>query len=146
MPAFKLNRFLAAEGDFQPVIAKAREIEALSRLLEDFLPPELAPLARVANIKDGNLTIHAANGPAAAKLKLLAEKLTAHISKQRGQVNSVSVRVQPGTGKAPIAATHKSARLSDQALRELAALHSRLPDSPFRRALKALLDQRGVKT
>ncbi len=145
MPALKINRFLSAEGDFQPVIAKAREIEALSQLLEDFLPPELSSLARVANFKDGNLAVHAANGPAAAKLKLLSEKLATYITKQRTQVNSVSVRVQPGAGRTVVAASHKNARLSPQALRELAALYARLPDSPFRKALKSLLDQRGLK-
>jgi hypothetical protein len=60
MSALKINRFLAAGGDFQPVMEKAREIEALSRLLDGFLPPDLAPLARVANFKDGKLVIHAA--------------------------------------------------------------------------------------
>lgn len=145
VPALKINRILAAQGDFQPVIAKAREIDALSKLLEDFLPPELSSFARVANFKDGKLTIHAANGPVAAKLKLLSEELAACVTKQRGQVNSVSVRVQPEAGKNAIAAPHKSALLSSQALRELAALHARLPDSPFRLALKTLLLRRGVK-
>ena len=39
MPALKINRFLSGQGDFQPVIEKAREIEALSKLLQGFLPP-----------------------------------------------------------------------------------------------------------
>ena len=144
MPTLKINRFLSAEGDFQPVIAKAREIEALSKLLEEFLPPELSALARVANFKDGNLAIHAANGPAAAKLKLMSEKLAAFVTQRRSQVNSVSVRVQPGAGRIVVDAPQKNARLSPQALRELAALYARLPDSPFRKALKSLLDQRGL--
>lgn len=140
MPALKINRFLAAEGDFQPVMEKAREIEALSRLLDGFLPPELAPLARVANIKEGKLVIHAANGPAAAKLKLLSESLGGYITKQRSQVNSVSVRVQPSFLEASDHA-EKHAQLTAAALQELVALHSRIPDSPFRKALKTLLDR-----
>lgn len=145
VPALKIDRFLAAQGDFQPVIAKAREIDALSKLLQDFLPPELSSFARVANFKDGKLTVHAANGPVAAKLKLLSEELAACITKQRGQVNSVSVRVQPETGRNSSAATHKSSLLSGQALGELEALHARVPDSPFRAALKALLARRGIR-
>ena len=145
MPALKINRFLSAEGDFQPVIEKALEIEALSRLLEGFLPPELLPLARVANFKDGKLAIHAANGPAAAKLKLLSEGLAAYISKRRTQVNSVSVRVQPGITNLPLDAPQKNATLTPQALEELAALYTRLPESPFRKALKSLLNARGLK-
>lgn len=144
MPALKINRFLAAEGDFQPVIDKAREIEALSGLLEGFLPPELALLARVANFKEGKLVIHAANGPAAAKLKLLSESLRNYFTKQRTQVNSVSVRVQPGGVEIVDAAPQKHAQLSKAALRELASLYTRLPESPFRNALKSLLNSRGL--
>lgn len=144
MPALKINRFLAAEGDFQPVMEKAREIEALSRLLDGFLPPELAPLARVANIKEGKLVIHAANGPAAAKLKLLSESLGGYITKQRSQVNSVSVRVQPGGVRAIHAAPQKHAEMSVAALHELAALYARLPESPFRKSLKSILERHGL--
>jgi hypothetical protein len=144
MSALKINRFLAAGGDFQPLMEKAREIEALSKLLDGFLPPELAPLARVANFKEGKLVIHAANGPAAAKLKLLSESLGVYISKQRSQVNSVSVRVQPGGGGMPDAAPQKQALMSKVALQELAALYTRLPDSPFRKTLKSLLERRGI--
>ncbi len=143
MPALKLNRFLSADGEFQPVIEKAREIEALTKLLHGFLPPELAPLARVANYKEGTLVILAANGPAAAKLKLLSESLAGYISKQRSQVNSVSVRVQPGGPE--VAEPHpKQAHLTDNALQELASLYIRLSDSPFRKALKSLLNSRGI--
>ena len=143
MPALKINRFLSGQGDFQPVIEKAREIEALSKLLQGFLPPELAPLARVANFKEGKLVIVASNGPAAAKLKLLSVSLSAYISKQRSQVNSVSVRVQPGSleeNDPP----EKHAQLTAAALQDLASLYSRLTDSPFRKALKTLLNSRGL--
>jgi hypothetical protein len=144
MPALNINRFLSAEGDFQPVMEKAREIEALSKLLQGFLPPELAPLARVANLKDGKLVILAANGPAAAKLKLLSESLGAYLTKRRSQVNSVSVRVQPSAPEVE-ATVQKQAHLSEGALHELRNLYSRLPESPFRTALKTLLKSRGIK-
>lgn len=143
MPALKINRFLSAQGEFQPVIEKAREIEALSKLLNDFLPPELAPLARVANFKEGKLILLAVNGPAAAKLKLLSESLGVYISKQRSQVNSVSVRVQPGLGEA-IDPAPKQAQLTRAALQELVALYTKIRESPFRKALKALLDRHGL--
>jgi hypothetical protein len=143
MPALKIDRFFSAEGDFQPVFEKMREIEALSKLLEAFLPPELAPLVRVANFKEGKLVILAANGAAAAKLRLLSESLGTHITKQRSQVNSVSVRVQPGTDEGAETAP-KQARLTQAALQELVALYRRLPDSAFRKALKTLLDRHAL--
>ncbi len=143
MAALKINRFLSAQGDFQPIVEKAREIEALSKLLKDFLPPELAPLARVANYKDGRLSLLAANGPTAAKLKLLSESLGGYISKQRTQVNSVSVRVQPAISE-PSGPPPKQAQLTKTALQELVGLYARVPDSPFRKALKTLLERRGL--
>ena len=144
MPALRINRFFSAEGDFQPVYEKMREIEALSKLLEGFLPPELASLVRVANFKEGKLVILAANGAVAAKLRLLSESLGAYITQQRSQVNSVSVRVQPGTGEAP-EPVEKQAHLTQAALQELVALHVRIPDSVFRKALKTLLDRHSLK-
>ena len=143
MPALKINRFFSAEGDFQPVFEKVREIGALSKLLEVFLPPELAALVRVANFKEGKLVILAANGAAAAKLRLVSESLGAYITKQRSQVNSVSVRVQPGAHEAAETAP-KQAHLTQAALQELVALYTRLPDSEFRKALKTLLDRHNL--
>ena len=145
MPALKINRYLAAGGDFQPLMEKARELDALSKLLDGFLPPELAPLARVSNFKEGKLVIHAANGPAAAKLKLLSESLGIYISKQRSQVNSVSVRVQPAAARAADAAPQKQALISQAALADLSALYARLPDSAFRKSLKSMLERRGLR-
>ena len=145
MPALKIGRFLSTEGDFQPVMAKAREIDALASLLADLLPPELAAQSRVANFKDGTLVILAANGPVAAKLKLLSGQLSEGIAKLGAKVNSVSVRVQPGAARTAYAAPHKQAQLSRAALLELAALHARLPESPFRKSLKKLLDKHPLK-
>lgn len=145
MRALKIDRFLSAEGGFQPVIAKALEIEALAKRCKKFLPPELARVTRVANFKDGKLVMLAANGPAAAKLKLLAESLAEFLSEQGAKVSSVSVRVQPDAREPSDVATQKQPRLSEASLYELAALHDRLRDSPLRKALKALLEYHGVK-
>ena len=143
MQASKIDRFLAAEGDLQPVLAKAREIDALSKLCCQLLPPELARIAQVANYKDGRLVLLAANGAAAAKLKLLSVGLCESLSRTGRQVNSVSIRVQPAASSARQTAP-KQARMSVAALAELAALHRSLRDSPVRKALKSLLDRHGA--
>ncbi len=63
----------------QPVVEKARLINALSKLCFDFLPPGLARLVRAINLndrlKDRQLVLLAASPAAAAKLKLLSEAL-----------------------------------------------------------------------
>jgi len=137
---YKVGRLLALDAGLQPVIAKAREISALSKLCFDFLPPGLARLVRAVNLRDQQLVLLATSPAAAAKLKLLSEALLKFLSEQRAQVNSVSVRVQPGAEPLPDAPQRQPARLSKSALDALQALYQKLPDSPARSALKTLLD------
>ena len=142
MQAPKIDRYLAADGGLRPVIEKARDIAALSKLCERALPPELARLVRAANLKNGTLVLLAPSPAAAAKLKLLSETLRSFLLMQGTEVKSVSVRVQPTMShRASDVAPHKSARLSASALAELRALYDRLGDSPARRALGALLER-----
>ena len=140
MQPSKVGRLLASDAGLQPVIAKAREIGALSKLCFDFLPPGLARLVQAINLKDRQLVLLAASPAAAAKLKMLSETLTVYLLQHGAQVNSVSVRVQPNARTAPDAAPRQPPRLSQSALASLRALHAKLTDSPARRALKTLLD------
>jgi len=82
----RIDRFLARDNDLQPVVAKAREIDALSKLCDEFLPPELAAQLRPANLQGGKLVVLAANAAAAAKLKLLSESLGDFLSKRGAKV------------------------------------------------------------
>ena len=124
----------------QPVVAKAREINALSKLCFDFLPTGLARQVRAVNLRDQQLVLLAASPAAAAKLKLLAEALRKYLLEQGAEVNSVSVRVQPGAPALGDAPTRQPARLSQGALDALQTLYGKLPDSAARKALKTLLD------
>ena len=132
-----IDRFLSA--DSEPVLAKARRINELARLCAQFLPPALARHARAANLKGGTLVILADNPAIAAKLKLFSESLAEYLAKQRAEVNSVSVRVQPGHGAAQEPLPDKNCALSPATLESLGRLHQGLPESPARRALGVLL-------
>lgn len=140
MQPSKVGRLLASDAGLQPVIAKAREIGALSKLCFDFLPPGLARMVRAVNLKDRQLVLLAASPAAAAKLKMLSEALCLYLLQHGAQVNSVSVRVQPGIIATPDASARQARSLSQSALEALQALYRKLPDSPARKALKALLD------
>jgi hypothetical protein len=141
---------LASDASLQPVVEKARQISALSKLCFDFLPPGLARLVRAITFNshagDRQLVLLAASPAAAAKLKLLSEALLTYVLRQGAQVNSVSVRVQPGAGPQNAAAARPPRRLSRPALDALQALYQRLPNSPARSALKTLLDHQLVPT
>ena len=138
----KLDRILAAESTLQPVLAKARELRALAGLLDGFLPQDLARQARVVNCRDGEVVLVAATAAAAAKLRLLAPSLADFFSKQRLQVNSVYIRVQPNASQKPVAAPQKSAYFSTPALESLRKLYQGMRASPAREALGELLKKR----
>ena len=139
----KIDRILAAEGELQPLVTKARELSALAGLVDGFFPPDLARQVRVANFREGELVLLAANSSAAAKLRLLAPSLSRFLSEQRREVNSVSVRVQPsrlrGAPKGPDAAPRKAARLSHAGLAALRELLQGMSESPARDALRLLI-------
>lgn len=136
----KVGRLLEADPGLQPVVAKALELAALSRLCVDFLPPELARRTRAVNLKDGRLVLLAATPAAAAKLKLLSESLGKFLSDQGAKVNSVSVRVQPEAAHVQEVTPRARPPVSPAGLSALRELYRKLPDSPARRALKTLLD------
>jgi len=139
----KLGRVLSAEGDLQPVLAKARDLRALAGLVQGFFPADLARQVRVANYREGEVVLSAANAAAGAKLRLLAPTLSRFLSERRWQVNSVSVRVQPNSATRQVVAPQKTATLSTPALDSLRALHERMGPSPARDALGRLLQRRG---
>ena len=140
----KIGRVLASDTSLQPVVEKARQISALSKLCFDFLPPGQDRLVRALSFNtrlgDRQLVLLAASSAAAAKLKLLSEALLRHLLQQGAQVNSVSVRVQPGVGSENVASRPAPRHLSQSALNALQALHQQLPESSARKALKTLLD------
>jgi hypothetical protein len=142
----KIDRILSDDGELQPVLAKARDIRTLGRLVDRFFPPELARQIRVANIREGQLVLAAANPPAAAKIKLLAPSLSRYLATQRWQVNSVSIRVQPTPAWAagPTGRAAKTVTLSTAGFDALRKLHSLMSASPAREALAALLEHQGT--
>jgi hypothetical protein len=139
----KLGRVLSADGDLQPVLAKARDLRALAGLIQGFFPADLARQVRVANYREGEVVLIAASAAAGAKLRLLAPTLSRFLSERRWQVNSVSIRVQPNSARQPVVAPQKTATLSTPTLDSLRALHERMAASPARDALRRLLQRRG---
>jgi len=138
----KIDRILSADGELQPLVAKARELRALAGLVEVFLPPDLARQGRVVNFREAELILIAPNAAAAAKIRLLAPALSRFLSERRWQVNSVSVRVQPNTPQTFGAAVHKNVHLSAIALQSLKSLRNSMKtDSPARQALSELLSR-----
>ena len=137
----RIETLLSTDSEMQPVVAKAREINALANLCNEFLPPELAAQVRPANLQGDKLVILAANSAAAAKLKLLSGSLNDFLVKRGAKVNSVSVKVQPGEAAATSVPQPDSRRVSDRAFSVLSELYAILGESPAKQALKRLLER-----
>jgi hypothetical protein len=140
----KLDRILLAESELQPLMTKTRDLRALAILADSFFPPELTREVRLANFRDGELVLVAASAAAAAKLRLLGPSLSSYLQKQRWQVNSVSIRVQPNRSRGESAATRKKAYLSTHTLDSLRSLYEGMTASPAREALGKLLARQGT--
>jgi len=128
-------------------LSKARELRALAGLIDGFFPPDLARQVRVANFRDGEIVLAAANPAVAAKIRLLAPSLSRFLDKRRWQGNSVSVRVQPTPSPSggSSAAAQKSAKLSTSGVAALQALYREMHDSPAREALRVLLEHQQAR-
>lgn len=140
----KLDRILSAERDLEPLVSKARELNALGALVDRFMPADLARQARVVNLREGELVLSAVHSAAAAKLRLLAPSLCRFLSNQRWQVRSVAVRVQPNASRSAPIATQKKPDLSAPAIGCLKTLYEAMSASPARDALAVLLERRGA--
>ena len=146
MQPARIDRYIADDEGLRPIVAKAHDIRALTRLCADFLPAGLARQLRVAHLRDGELSLLATNAAAAAKLKMLAETLRKFLLRQGSKVSLISVRVQPSNAHPEPARAAKSAILSGTGFSELSALYDRLPPgSPARQALGPLLRRQGAK-
>lgn len=140
----KIDCVLSADGELQPVIAKVRDLRTLAGVVHGFLPADLARCIRVANLKDGRLSLISDHSAPAAKLQLLAPALIRILQDRRWQVNSVSLRVQPnGLAVAP-QKMEKTAYLSTHTLERLRELHARMKPSPARDALRRMLRRHGI--
>jgi hypothetical protein len=144
MRPLKLDRILAAEPTLQPVLTKAHELRDLAGLLDRYLPPDLARQARVVNFRDGEIVLVAASSAAAAKLRLLAPSLVNLFVKQRLQVNSVSIRVQPKGTREGAGVQQKTVNFSTLTLERMGKLYNTMSASPAREALGVLLRRHGV--
>lgn len=140
MPARSLQDHLStAEGTAQ-FAAHAQRLLRLQRLLETALPPTLRSHARVANLRQGKLIIHAANSAVAAKLRQFGPRFTELFYKDGAQISEIDVRVQ---AKPPAVARERPKPIdlpSEERKQALTQLADTLPeDSALKASLRGLL-------
>jgi len=112
--------FLDQPDGIAPLMPQARRLIELREILAAVLPESLARCCSIANYKQGNVVIFAANGAIAAKLKLMLPTLSEQLSKRAMEVTGLEVRVQPLDSDPQV--VEKSAKMSLEAAFVLARL------------------------
>ncbi|TAH49495.1 MAG: DUF721 domain-containing protein [Betaproteobacteria bacterium] len=133
-----LNRFLGSGDALARLQDHAARLRRLQVVLERGLPPLLAGLCRVANLKDGTLVLSASGGAAAARLRQLTPSLVEHFVAAGHAVQTIKVKVatpETATWRRPPPERHISA----SARASLTQFAATLPaDSPLRASLERL--------
>lgn len=135
-----LEDCLNGDASFARLSTQAARLLKLQRLLDSATP--LARYARVANLRVGNVVIHAANSAAAAKLRQLAPSLVIIFRNELAEVTGIDVRVQPRNAARPAVPQAPQRSIGENQKRGLTSLATRLrKDSPLRAALDRLVDR-----
>ncbi len=111
--------------------------QALTELQQQFqrvVPAYFAEACQVTGLRNGTLSVAAANGTVAAKLRQLAPEIVTRLQDRGCEVSGIRVRVQvtytvPKPKRAPRI-------LSPKARDRLHELSEHLPDSPLKQALE----------
>jgi len=100
------------------VMAHASLILRAASIYQRIVPPGLARVSRVANLKSGVVIIHTDHGAAANKLKQQVQNLIDEFIKKGFECTGIEIRVQPSVQQeTEIVATQKP--ISEQALTSL---------------------------
>lgn len=131
-----LHRFVGNGAALDNLRVHAARLSQLQAHVSQALPPYLAGLCHVANLKDDVLILHAGNGAIAAKLRQAAPRLLNALAGQGVMLSAIKVATRPPeTRPAPREPTIRAVSTSTQ--HELHALATHLPeDDPLRQALE----------
>lgn len=133
--------FRSLEGTGSP-LAEARLLAELDRTYREVAPRALRHLSGIVSYRDGTIKIRATSGAAAAKLRHMSPRLIQALRERGFEVTSIQALVQASQPSPPGPGTPLR-RLSPKAVESLEALAGRLPPSPLRAALRALITRGG---
>ncbi|QID17039.1 DUF721 domain-containing protein [Nitrogeniibacter mangrovi] len=131
-----LDRYVGTGDTLQRLQAHAARLLRLQAHVDAALPPYLAGLCRVANLKEDVLVLHAGNGAVAAKLRQAAPRLINALAAHGIILSAVKVATRPPETRPtrPEPAVRSVSHDTCDGLQDLA---THLPeDDPLRQALE----------
>ncbi|MCC7547195.1 MAG: DUF721 domain-containing protein [Burkholderiales bacterium] len=109
---------------------------ALQRALHGALPPQMAASVGVLHCENGVAVVAAASGAAAARLRMLAPRLTRALRLADPQVREMRIVVD--VSRQPRVRTERPCRLDETGMAAWRQLANSLPEGPLRQACRAL--------
>jgi hypothetical protein len=144
MPSKALNEFLKQGDEAGALMAQAKQLLTLRRAMEAVVPPALRPVWQLANFKQGNAILFAANNAVAARLRLLAPALLQACLDRGAAIKDLKVEVQPAAFT-PKTQPLKRAHLSRAARDSLQRLERKLGEGELREHVRALVERHSEK-
>lgn len=129
---------------FAALRAGVEQISALERDLAQLLPDYLAANVEPGFIKDGTLTLFAAHGALAARLRQVQDRLLSSLQQRGWPVRTLVVKIR--LRAAQEAPAPKQARMSPAGAAALQALSRSLPPSPLQAALATMAERHKKST
>lgn len=140
MPELRpLDACIQGAPTLSQVLAHAKLLARAQQVLVSVAPPALVAASRVANLRKGELIIHANNGAVAVKIRQLGARLCRELLFQGIDCTAINVAVQDSRLPAASLATTVRA-LPEGGRASLSALAEGLPvDDPLRQRLSDFL-------
>ena len=129
--------FLLQPDGIASLMPQAQLLIELRQRLAATLPETLKQTCSIANYKQGKVVVFAANGAAAAKLKLMRSSLAKQLSERGVQVTGIEVQVQPPEPEPQVFV--QSTKISENAIDSLTRLEEQLPDSKLKNVVARFL-------
>ena len=117
----------------------------LQQILAKTAPPELEKSCYVKQLRDGVLSLAAANAAVATQIRQLSPRLLAGYQKQGSEVTSIRIEVQVFNPNNPPAIRRENQGLSPESIEKIKGLADTLEDSPLKAALNRLASRGGKK-
>ncbi|MDR2220287.1 MAG: DUF721 domain-containing protein [Methylobacillus sp.] len=136
----RLKALFKDHAELHALASEAGKHDSLQRLWEEIIPEPLRPHTHAGGIKHRRLTVFAANGAIAARLKLIAPTLLKDLQSKGLEVTSIRVEVQVQSLRRARPISARS--LTGNAAESLARFAEQLPESPLRDSLRRLAQRR----
>ena len=143
MASSPISKFFSHSDPLARLQDHARLLLRLQRKLDAALPAAARGAASVANLLDGELTVHVTSPVMATRLKLSQESLRASLQAAGEAVSSIRIKVRAspfqGNGQAEEAEVRPIGTGGREALLQLA--DELKPDDPLARALRRMVER-----